>query len=40
MIPELLEQNGKGIEAVTFTVKNLNNYMPSNFMTSQQTYLT
>lgn len=39
MIPELLEQNGKGIEAVTFTVKNLNNYMPSNFMTSQQTYL-
>ncbi|CAI3253489.1 macro domain-containing protein [Enterococcus cecorum] len=39
MIPELLEQNGKGIEAVTFTVKNLNNYMPSNIMTSQQTYL-
>lgn len=39
MIPELLEQYGKGIEAVTFTVKNLNNYMPSNFMTSQQTYL-
>ncbi|WP_171335838.1 macro domain-containing protein [Enterococcus cecorum] len=39
MIPELLEQNGKRIEAVTFTVKNLNNYMPSNFMTSQQTYL-
>ena len=39
MIPELLEQNGKGIEAVTFTVKNLNNYMSSNFMTSQQTYL-
>lgn len=39
MIPELLEQSGKGIEAITFTVKNLNNYMPSNFMTSQQTYL-
>ena len=39
MIPELLEQYGKGIEAVTFTVKNLNKYMPSNLMTSQQTYL-
>ena len=39
IIPELLEQSGKGIEAITFTVKNLNNYMPSNFMTSQQTYL-
>ena len=39
MIPELLEQYGKGIEAVTFTVKNLDKYMPSNFMLSKQTYL-
>ncbi|MEQ3452821.1 macro domain-containing protein [Enterococcus cecorum] len=39
MIPELLEQYGKGIEAVTFTVKNLDKYMPSNFMISKQTYL-
>ena len=38
LIPELLEQYGKGVEAVTFTVKNLDKYMPSNFMASQQTY--
>lgn len=39
LIPELLEQYGKGVEAVTFTVKNFDKYMPSNFMASQQTYL-